>query len=542
MQIEVIDTTDRLTACERDWNAVYDADPEAQVFLSWTWMANWLAIQTRQWLVLAARPAPDAPRVAFLPLQLWSEMRDQGGFYNTIRMGGTPFAGYTGILCDPRFETQAVPAFAEAVAGLNWAELYLDTIANAPRRVALFTDRFPVPEFERLHFHRSMAGEDTDYSVYPIVRVPADFEDYLMTRLKPKVRRNVRAALRGVEQGLLRITDADADSFERDLAILMRLWEARWAPVKPKPQLDAEADNHRVMLRACFAAGIAGLSLAWRGDTPVAADGWLVDAKNRSLVGLVSARDMRPGNPSPGLVLHLHCLRMAMERGLATYDLQLGNHGYKYMFDPDERVLDCQMIVTASRRNLRDRLEPRAVPVVFGHAETMHKAGQAALSASACRQILEVDPDHAGARDLLQRSGTAGDPARLAEIGRARALAREGKPAEAGRVLAAVLKTQPNSFDARDMLGLLALQQRRFKDAERELKLAARLAPEIAAVHTHWGIALSALGRHAPALKAFERAAAIDPDDPAAHRNRGNALKALGRFDEAMQAFARAGG
>jgi hypothetical protein len=38
------------------WDAVYDADPEAQLFLSWMWMSKWLGDVIQPWIVVAARP------------------------------------------------------------------------------------------------------------------------------------------------------------------------------------------------------------------------------------------------------------------------------------------------------------------------------------------------------------------------------------------------------------------------------------------------------------------------------------------------------
>jgi hypothetical protein len=44
MHIETIDDPAGLTRVEDAWNAVYDADPDAQVFLSWKWLSAWLTL------------------------------------------------------------------------------------------------------------------------------------------------------------------------------------------------------------------------------------------------------------------------------------------------------------------------------------------------------------------------------------------------------------------------------------------------------------------------------------------------------------------
>ena len=70
MQIDIIDDLERLKALEQDWIAVYEADPEAPFFVSWTWMSHWLETAIKQWIVLAVRSSTDASRhVAFFALR-----------------------------------------------------------------------------------------------------------------------------------------------------------------------------------------------------------------------------------------------------------------------------------------------------------------------------------------------------------------------------------------------------------------------------------------------------------------------------------------
>ena len=43
MHIDIIETLPSLAKLEDNWNAVYDADGEAQIFLSWKWLYGWLS-------------------------------------------------------------------------------------------------------------------------------------------------------------------------------------------------------------------------------------------------------------------------------------------------------------------------------------------------------------------------------------------------------------------------------------------------------------------------------------------------------------------
>ncbi|ODR97183.1 hypothetical protein AUC70_13030 [Methyloceanibacter stevinii] len=56
MRIDIIDTHQELLDIRENWEAVYASDPEAQFFLSWTWISNWLDGDRSQWFVLAAAP------------------------------------------------------------------------------------------------------------------------------------------------------------------------------------------------------------------------------------------------------------------------------------------------------------------------------------------------------------------------------------------------------------------------------------------------------------------------------------------------------
>jgi hypothetical protein len=70
MQVDVIGGAEGLAGLKHDWDAVYDADPDAQYFLSWDWMSAWLTRVHKSGFVLAVRPARDgAPYCAFLPLR-----------------------------------------------------------------------------------------------------------------------------------------------------------------------------------------------------------------------------------------------------------------------------------------------------------------------------------------------------------------------------------------------------------------------------------------------------------------------------------------
>ena len=98
MQIDIIDEFSDFERLRPDWDHVYDADPDAQFFLSWTWLSQWIPMVSEPWLILAARPAQGANYVAFLPLR-WRLREDtKRGFYNKLNMIGMYAADYTGLI------------------------------------------------------------------------------------------------------------------------------------------------------------------------------------------------------------------------------------------------------------------------------------------------------------------------------------------------------------------------------------------------------------------------------------------------------------
>ena len=137
MHIDIIETSPSLAKLEDNWNAVYDADDEAQIFLSWQWLSGWLSSIPGPWFILAAkeRDAADLPYVAFFPLRLQTTIEKSDVFGN-VRMAGNFGADYTGIVCRPEAEHKVIPAFARAIRQMNWARLHLDNVRISERRVA----------------------------------------------------------------------------------------------------------------------------------------------------------------------------------------------------------------------------------------------------------------------------------------------------------------------------------------------------------------------------------------------------------------------
>jgi len=104
----------------------------------------------------------------------------------------------------------------------------------------------------------------------------------------------------------------------------------------------------------------------------------------------------------------------------------------------------------------------------------------------------------------------------------------------------AILRAQPNSFDATQLLGAVLAGRGRNKEAETILRRAAALNPKIAAVQNNLGNAVKAQGRVEESLAHYGRAIELDPKYIDALNNRGNVYVELERPEEALVDYERA--
>lgn len=114
---------------------------------------------------------------------------------------------------------------------------------------------------------------------------------------------------------------------------------------------------------------------------------------------------------------------------------------------------------------------------------------------------------------------------------------RAGNIANAELLCKAILLAQPDHRDALHLLGVIAHQQGRNKEALETLERALALGPEAVELHVNRGMVLCALSRHGDALASFDRALRTGPPSAELHSNRGLALFELGRFEDALNAY-----
>ena len=402
MHIDIIETLPSLAKLEDNWNAVYDADPEAQIFLSWKWLSGWLAHLEGPWFILAAKATDsgDAPYVAFFPLRLQTTV-EKSDVLNEVKMAGNFSADYTGIVCAPDAESKVIPAFARYIKQMHWARLNLENVRISERRFRSLLAYFPKANFQVAEVNRVGKVDGIDNSVCPYAALPNDWNCYLQS-LSTNTRQKIRRLLKLVDaEGEYRITVSTSETFARDLKTLLQFWETKWRPRKGDTT-DGLVRANGIMLTRSFKAGLVFLPTFWQGDRPVAALATLVDSRKRTFSFYITGRDETFDGPPPGLILHAFSIRHAIENGFSEYDFLRGNEPYKYSYHCAERKIHCTLVETRNGRNLGDGIDPRSIPDVLEQATALHQRGDLAAAECGYRRILDVQPKHA---DALHRLG-----------------------------------------------------------------------------------------------------------------------------------------
>lgn len=117
---------------------------------------------------------------------------------------------------------------------------------------------------------------------------------------------------------------------------------------------------------------------------------------------------------------------------------------------------------------------------------------------------------------------------------------RGGRLRPAGQIYREILRVDPNHAGALHLLGLLAHQSGDHQSALEQMTRAADAAPHSAAIHNNLASAYKAVGRLEEAVASSRRALELNPDFAEAYNNLGNALRAQGKLEEAVASYRHA--
>ncbi|TNF21109.1 MAG: GNAT family N-acetyltransferase [Rhodobacteraceae bacterium] len=342
LTVRIVDTVAGLDALRPAWQALEARDPEATIFLTWDWMARAFRANPYRWSVLVAE-APDRPGTALciLPLKYrthWSRSRDE--FHTELEAGGRLlWSEYTGFLCHPEREAEALQAVTDHLAAMPWMRFSMRYVAQN-RRCRLFTDAFEARGFGVKYKSYRINGNKTDNLVCPQVDLPEDFDSFLAGQLSANRRQKYNRLKRDhLDSGALHITTAGDADFDAALEVLLDLWQRRWRDQKGAETAERVAGNYRDVLRAAQEIGAAYLPVLWKGERPLGALGHVVDRRNGVVHFIAGGRDPQAEDKGIGQLLHVHSIEWAIGQGLICYDFGHGNEAYKYSYGATDQAV-----------------------------------------------------------------------------------------------------------------------------------------------------------------------------------------------------------
>jgi tetratricopeptide (TPR) repeat protein len=263
------------------------------------------------------------------------------------------------------------------------------------------------------------------------------------------------------------------------------------------------------MLRHSFDDGTLLLPMLWQGERPVGALAILVDAVKRTYSFYIGGRDAAFEGPPPGLILHAHSIRHAVNAGIHTYDFLRGNEPYKYSFAGQERRLVSLLLTRKDGSVLAAQLDKRSLKQALKRSLQHDKEGRAEKAETGFRQILEVDPYNA---DALYGLG--------------KIVAKRGAHAEAVPLFRALLATSPETHRAWFWLGRSLRERNALADAVEAYCEGIERQPAMPGAYVELGQILLALGHNDQALAAFEAACTVQPGFAGAEAGRTAVLRA----------------
>lgn len=518
VRIDVIESNADLEKVRQNWDCVYLSDPHAQYFLSWEWLSSYLNRRDR-WFILALRGKPvGSPYVAFLPLRLTTTQDPQTGICtDDIIMAGNHAADYTGILCDPSYETHAINGFALFLRDQSWTHIRLDNFSGPVGRHDAFVQALKGPDIGHKWTSR-IDHRNIDHAVCPVVELPESWETYLDTRLSSQTRQKLRRFLRQIESDdAYRITVATAETIERDLDVLFKLWQSKWGGEKGDRVGAIIACAREILMDACGNGDLFLLTL-WHGERPLGAIANMLDRRKKSVLFSIAGRDEEWKTPSPGLVLHAYAIRNAISEGYRSYDFLRGNEDYKYAFGAEDRPLHCSTLRTSTGRNRFETLNVRSVHHVHKLATRLYAEGKKGLAEAAFQQVVATSPAHVDAR-----------------IGLAQLLVDRGRLGEAEAAYQSILTETGDAGPVLLRLGDTQIALKKFDVAAATYDRAIAMQPNSSAAHFGKGVAFVASGRNTEAIEAFEALEQLMSDDPVHASFQRKAKDVLARLGSARR-------
>ncbi|MDF1857153.1 GNAT family N-acetyltransferase [Pseudooceanicola sp.] len=392
LQVSVIDGYADFVKLRKEWQVLERRDPESTVFLTWDWMAQIFRDNLFRWSVIVVRKKGAGDNIlCVLPLKYrlhWSTSRKE--FQTELEAAGRLlWSEYTGFLCDPAYEAEALIAAADRLAQMPWSKLSMRYVAQH-RRCKIFTDALAAKGFSVRFRDYMINNKETNNLLCPQVDLPEDFDTYLNTQISSNTRQKFnRFKRRSLDTGEYRITCTDDTSLEADLEALLTFWKQKWGAQKGDEQAERVAGNYRDVLTAAQRTGTLFMPVLRKGDTPLGALGHVLDVKNGLMHFIVAGRDAAATEGFIGSALHFFSIEWAIRQGYICYDFCHGNEPYKYNYGAQDQDV---LYFEARRKELTDDLvfDSICIGEAMRRIETFLSTGKTDRAARACAQFAKI--------------------------------------------------------------------------------------------------------------------------------------------------------
>ncbi|MEL6869147.1 MAG: GNAT family N-acetyltransferase [Pseudomonadota bacterium] len=394
MRIETIETIDRLTEIELDWDELYRADPHAHIYLSSDYLFSVASRVAGKCRIITAR-SDDGRLIGLLPLMVTTQWdKSSRCLNNVLDMLGHVFdADYTGILCDPALEASVCKAFADEVSRMDFGRIILNYFSATTNRLEAFTAAFDATVFEtKANAHRINEGQ-TNNLVCPYVNLPGSFPEYL-AGLTANSRQKLRRLLRQLDSDpSLTIRKTRPETYTEDVTILAKLWYSKHVEKKGRKRAARLADMFKEVVMLGLATGMVYLAVLRRDGQPIAAQANYIDKVKQEALFHVAGRDESVRDLSAGLMLHAHCIRWAIANGLKRFDFTIGDEPYKYSLGGVDREIASAEVFTKSGGNRTGKLDDCCRDDVLPLIRRYVANGRTEEARIALQQVVETWPD-----------------------------------------------------------------------------------------------------------------------------------------------------
>lgn len=303
-----------------NWEQLYKSDVNSQIFISWSWLFNYLSTTNASWLVLGVKNSITSDYVAFLPLQI--NLLGRFGIYpiREIVYLGKPHSVYPGFLCSTEFENVAIPMLGEYMqSNLRFDIIRLTWILDP--RSDIFMDSFKIHKYsvESQSSHKALR-----------IQLPDTYQNYLDNYFGRVSRRMIKRRTRYIQSNKnYRMDNTTAGTLDVNVDALCNLWNKRW-------QRKSEAEWNRNTLIEYFNMGFLRLNILWDEAKPVSALACLIDPEKKTYTAFITSYDEEYSKIAPGIVLVADSIKKAIEEKYHYYDFTVGTDAYKQLFSPNE--------------------------------------------------------------------------------------------------------------------------------------------------------------------------------------------------------------